>query len=83
MSKISPDQVNPTGQFGPSAKDCFLNSRQVRHRYGGASEMWLWRRLNDDSGFPKPIEICARRFWRLSALVAWENSLGVMQNKAR
>ena len=31
-----------------------INSRQVREMFGGVSEMWLWRRLHDDSGFPKP-----------------------------
>lgn len=56
------------------AADCFLNSAQTRARYGNASDMWLWRRLHDDSGFPPPIVINRRRFWRLSELVAWERS---------
>jgi predicted DNA-binding transcriptional regulator AlpA len=49
----------------------------VRARYADASDMWLWRRLNDDSGFPKPLEICGRRFWKLSALIAWERNRAV------
>jgi predicted DNA-binding transcriptional regulator AlpA len=56
----------------PSEDDRFLNSKQVRDRYAGVSEMWLWRRLNDESGFPKPFEICGRRFWRLADLQRWE-----------
>ena len=57
------------------AHDVFLNSRQVRQRYGEASPMWLWRRLNDPkSGFPEPILIGQRRFWRVSELVAWERA---------
>jgi|SRR5271166_2803336 len=57
------------------AHDVFLNSRQVRQRYGEASPMWLWRRLNDpNSGFPEPILIGQRRYWRVSALVAWERA---------
>jgi hypothetical protein len=55
--------------------DTFLNSRQVRERYGHASDMWLWRRLNEDAGFPKPLIIRRRRFWRLNELVAYEKSL--------
>jgi hypothetical protein len=51
-----------------------LNAGQVRRRYGNASDMWLWRRLHDSSGFPKPLFICGRRFWKLSALVAWESA---------
>jgi hypothetical protein len=52
--------------------DCFLTARQTRARYGGASDMWLHRRLHDDSGFPQPVFICGRRFWKLADLVAWE-----------
>jgi predicted DNA-binding transcriptional regulator AlpA len=55
-------------------RDCFLTSRQVRERYGNASDMWLWRRLDEDKGFPKPIRIKNRRFWRLADLRAWERS---------
>jgi hypothetical protein len=53
--------------------DDFLNSAQVKHRYGGVSEMWLHRRLHDDSGFPAPdLIVNSRRFWRRRKLVAWE-----------
>jgi hypothetical protein len=54
-----------------------LTAAQVKRRYGGVSDLWLWRRLRDESGFPKPIFICRRRFWRLSALIAWERSRSV------
>jgi predicted DNA-binding transcriptional regulator AlpA len=56
------------------AADCFLTAAQARARYGQCSDMWLWRRLHDDSGFPRPILINKRRLWRLSELVAWERS---------
>jgi predicted DNA-binding transcriptional regulator AlpA len=57
--------------------EIFLASRQVRERYGNASDMWLYRREHDEAtSFPKPIRICGRRFWRLSDLVKWESSLG-------
>jgi predicted DNA-binding transcriptional regulator AlpA len=60
------------------ADDVFLASRQVRARYGGCSEMWLWRRLHHkDSNFPKPLKIHGRRFWKLSDLEAWERLLAV------
>jgi hypothetical protein len=52
--------------------DRYLNSRQVRARYADVSDMWLHQRLKDDSGFPKPLEICGRRFWKLSDLLDWE-----------
>ncbi len=54
----------------------FLNSRQVRERYGQASEMWIWRRQTEpNSTFPTPIIISARKFWKLADLIAWERSL--------
>lgn len=56
------------------AADCFLTAAQTRARYGNASDMWLWRRQHDASGFPQPIVINRRRFWRLSELVAWERT---------
>jgi hypothetical protein len=51
-----------------------LTAAQVKRRYGNASDMWLWRRLHDSSGFPEPLLICGRRFWRMGALIAWERS---------
>jgi predicted DNA-binding transcriptional regulator AlpA len=53
--------------------EVFLTARQTRARYGHASDMWLHRRLHDKSGFPQPVVICGRRFWRLSDLIEWEN----------
>ena len=58
----------------PDHTEIFLTARQTRQRYGGISDMWLWRRLHDDSGFPKPLVINRRRFWRLSELIMWERS---------
>ena len=58
------------------ADTVFLNATQVRSRYGGVSDMALWRWLRDeDLGFPKPIRIKGRRFWLVSSLVAWERTL--------
>jgi predicted DNA-binding transcriptional regulator AlpA len=51
----------------------YLNAAQVRTRYGGVSDMALWRWLQDgDLGFPKPIRINRRRFWKASDLTTWE-----------
>ena len=51
-----------------------LTAAQVKRRYGNASDMWLWRRLHDSSGFPQPLVICGRRFWKQSALIEWERA---------
>jgi predicted DNA-binding transcriptional regulator AlpA len=55
-------------------RECFLPAAQVRQRYS-VTDMSLWRWLKDDSlGFPQPIRIKGRRFWRLDDLRAWEAS---------
>jgi hypothetical protein len=54
--------------------DSFLTSRQVKARYGGTSDMWIFRRLRDGSGFPIPIVVRGRKYWRLSELTDWERS---------
>ena len=50
----------------------YLTSKQVRARYGGISDMSLWRWLNDQSGFPRPMRIHGRRYWLLAKLESWE-----------
>jgi predicted DNA-binding transcriptional regulator AlpA len=57
------------------AETVYLNAAQVRSRYGGMSDMALWRWLQDDDlGFPKPFRINRRRFWKASDLTAWERT---------
>ena len=46
-------------------------ARAVRTLCGDVSDMWLWRRLNDDPSFPRPIYIGRRRFWREADVLAW------------
>lgn len=57
-----------------SLQQIFLTAAQTRARYGNASDMWIWRRLHDQSGFPKPMTINRRRLWKLSELEAWERA---------
>ena len=33
----------------------YSTARQVCDRYGGRSEMWLWRILRNDPRFPRPM----------------------------
>lgn len=40
--------------------------------FGGVSTMWVDRKIADpNSGFPRPIYISGKRFWRLSEVLAW------------
>ena len=57
-------------------KDTLISAKQTRSRYGGRSDMWLWRLLHDEtSGFPEPLVINGRRYWRIRELEKWERSL--------
>lgn len=53
------------------SEEFYLKSAQVRARYGGASDMWIVRRMRDDD-FPEPAYFGGQRFWRERDLVTWE-----------
>jgi predicted DNA-binding transcriptional regulator AlpA len=61
-----------------ACQDEYLNSAQVRRRYGGVSAMWLYRR-GADPEFPQPMRIGRRKFWRRADLVAYEQKLASMK----
>jgi len=70
------DQLTPLREVQQLevAQDRFLNTAAVKARYGGISNQWLWRHERDES-FPRAVRINGRKFWRLSDLVRYENSL--------
>lgn len=56
------------------ASENLLTAKQVRQRYGGISDMSLWRWLRaPELKFPKPLLINGRRYWRLVDLGRWED----------
>jgi predicted DNA-binding transcriptional regulator AlpA len=60
-----------------SERDRYLNSREIRDRYG-VSQMALWRWLHDPAvAFPAPMWIKKRRYWLEADLIAWERSRAV------
>lgn len=55
-----------------SSPDDLLPAAQVRVRYG-VSDMTVFRWLADEKlGFPQPIRINNRRYWRVAELQAFE-----------
>ncbi|KIX17034.1 AlpA family transcriptional regulator [Paracoccus sp. 228] len=45
---------------------------------GGISDMTLWRWLNDQSmGFPRPIYLGRRRYWREAEVIGWVDAQSV------
>jgi hypothetical protein len=75
--KSSAVKARDSGDDDPAA-DVLLRAAAVRKRYGGASDMWLFRRLHDDSKFPAPLYIGPIRYWRLRDLIAWEHTRGAL-----
>jgi hypothetical protein len=65
----APSRLTDTG----SGKH-YLNSRQVRTRYGGISDMTLWRWCGDPTvAFPAPaLRINRQKFWDEAALDAFD-----------
>ena len=57
-------------------------ARHVWGRYGITSRTlcrWLQR---IELGFPKPLVVNARRYWRLSEIEAWERACAAEQRRA-
>jgi len=58
-----------------SETELYLPAAQVRQRYGGISDMTLWRWLNDPAlDFPKPLRIKRRRYWKPCRLDAFDHA---------
>ena len=50
-----------------------ITARTLRHRFGGVSDMTVWRWCRDEAlGFPTPLRINKRRYWRLADIQAFE-----------
>lgn len=59
----------------PSNAAELLSGPEVQVRYR-RSHVTIWRWTRDHSlGFPAPLRINGYKYWRLSDLEAWENSL--------
>jgi len=51
-------------EHAPQRQKVYLTAGQVRARYGGISDMTLFRWIRDpDLGFPPPTYINDRRYW--------------------
>lgn len=58
--------------YTPNSDEELLPAPKVRGRYN-VSDQTLWRWENDEKlGFPQPLRINTRRYWRLADLQAFE-----------
>ena len=53
----------------------WITSRQLLSRYGGRSDMWLWRKLRDDPDFPRPRYHGHLKMFNVAALDDYEKKL--------
>jgi predicted DNA-binding transcriptional regulator AlpA len=68
-STITNQNISPRGL--PTADDPLLNSRKVCARFGTTTmSLWRWERT---LGFPAPLKIGDRNYWRLSDIEKWWN----------
>jgi hypothetical protein len=54
------------------AADLLLTAAQLKHRWGGCSDMLLHRRTHDDPDFPPWLDMHGRKFARLSQIIRYE-----------
>lgn len=68
----------------PASEDkdeVFLPAARLRRRYN-ITDMTLWRWENaPELGFPQPVEIAGRRYWRLSELQQFEALCAVRRSE--
>ena len=67
---MSPRLVPPAAVSGNTV---YLSSHQIRARFGGRGELWVYRQIARN-GFPKPVKFGSGRlnYWKLSEVEAWE-----------
>lgn len=60
----------------PHPAAVFINSGQLRQRYGDVSAMWIVRTLESDTLFPRPVYLGSgrNRYWKISELEKWERA---------
>ena len=60
----------------------YIDTPQLRDRYGGVSHMWVERRLQNDPTFPRPIYIGRLRYFEVEKLAAWERAVATKSRAA-
>jgi predicted DNA-binding transcriptional regulator AlpA len=52
----------------------WMSTNQVLARYGGRSQMWLWRKIQKEPAFPRPTYFGRMLFFRVDELEAYERA---------
>jgi len=49
-----------------------MGAAELKRQLGGVSDSWIQRALRDETlGFPRPMKIRGRRFWRRGDVARW------------
>jgi predicted DNA-binding transcriptional regulator AlpA len=75
MLKLAITFHNARGDVVINEEAKLLPKRSVKARYGGVSDMTIHRWINGKSGFPHPVLINRRCYWRSADLDAFDASL--------
>jgi hypothetical protein len=76
----NPNNQRPVRPVPPDAT--YMSGRQLRRRYGDVSHMWIERRLKNDPDFPRPEFFGSQRFYKISAVEAYECLCAMRQKVA-
>lgn len=54
------------------SKNKLITQAEIKDTFGGVSDMTIWRWLQDPKmGFPKPIKIKTRNYWKSIDVDTW------------
>jgi hypothetical protein len=88
MSPSPTNTTEPSAALGPRKTvpippdAIWISAKQVCQRYGGRSNMWLVRKLQGDSNFPKPIYFGRLQFFKLKNLETYDRAVIARNNAA-
>lgn len=84
--EISAPMIRPvrspiTPESKASEPPSLIQADVLKALLGGVSDMWLWRRLRDNT-LPKPLLISNRRFWRRDEIADYINRKSEARNSS-
>jgi hypothetical protein len=80
--------IQPSGTLGPRKAvpippdAIWVSAKQVCQRYGGRSNMWLVRKLQNDPTFPKPTYFGRLQFFLLENLETYDRAVIALSTAA-
>lgn len=75
MRELTTDRpgAHKTVPLPPDA--AWMTAKQLMAHFGGVSQMWLWRKIETDPDFPRPVFIGRFRYFRVDEVEAYDRVL--------